>query len=560
MSVTVPVNPRVLRWARESVGVGRQEAADRLSVEAVLIEAWEEGDEQPTFGALRELSTFYRRPMAAFLLTDLPKDPPAPADFRAAKNGSRYLLTPATRHALNRAFERREVAAELERAEHDRRATGRPVLDDERTPPAVAASEIRAKLGITIDEQRAWKNPNRALNAWRRALERQGVLVFAMTMPRNEVRGFSISGAGGPPVIVLNTADTEPGRIFTLFHEYGHVLMGTGGICLPSTAPERLSLEGRELYCNRLAGAVLVPAEILRATPEAIRLGGAEMPTDGAISAVAGTFSVSKQVLWYRLRDLGMISRQRFAAKWPGWLSQKPRKRKISGGPKTPSGCSPPAASASPASSSMPVPTRSSRPTRRSTTLGSTSTISRRSRPKHGGAPLADAGGEGGTPPTYVIDTSALVDGWSNYPHRTFARVWDRLAALAAEGRLTAPDEVRNELNRRDAALRAWASDAGLFRSPDEGFVACWARVVAECPYLVPLGRLYAADTLVVALALQIHEEERAKLFTAPCYVVTHEQRKATSGKLKIPDACDHLGLEHVRFVKIFELEGWEGH
>ncbi len=87
MSVTVPVNPRVMRWARESVGIGRQEAADRLSVNVALVEAWEDGAEHPTFASQRELSTFYRRPMAALLLTELPKDPPAPADFRVATNG-----------------------------------------------------------------------------------------------------------------------------------------------------------------------------------------------------------------------------------------------------------------------------------------------------------------------------------------------------------------------------------------------------------------------------------------------------------------------------------------
>lgn len=106
----------------------------------------------------------------------------------------------------------------------------------------------------------------------------------------------------------------------------------------------------------------------------------------------------------------------------------------------------------------------------------------------------------------------------------------------------------------------AWANDASpLFRAPDEGFVQRWARVVAEYPYLVHLGRRYAADSWVVALALQLDEEQKARLFRAPCYVITHEQRKATSGKLKIPDACLGLGLTAIRFHRIFDLEGWKG-
>jgi Zn-dependent peptidase ImmA (M78 family)/transcriptional regulator with XRE-family HTH domain len=336
VSVTVPINPEVLRWARESVEISVGEAAARIKEEESVILAWEAGTSQPTIGPLRELSEFYRRPLAAFLLAKLPKDPPAPADFRVMKGGSQHFLSRDTRHALNRAFELRAIAADLERQESGRATSGAKVLDDRKTPFAEAAAAVRKDLGIGFEEQRSWKrSPNRALNAWRRALERRGVLVFAMTMPIKEVRGFSISGSGGPPVIVLNSGDTEHGRIFTLMHEYAHVLMGTGGICLPSTAPERHSLEGRELYCNRFAGAVLVPEDLLRAMPEALKLGTSEIiPTDNAIATVSNVFGVSKQVFWYRMRDTGLISKQRFAAKWPLWRQHKPKKRaKRTGGP-----------------------------------------------------------------------------------------------------------------------------------------------------------------------------------------------------------------------------------
>jgi predicted nucleic acid-binding protein len=174
---------------------------------------------------------------------------------------------------------------------------------------------------------------------------------------------------------------------------------------------------------------------------------------------------------------------------------------------------------------------------------------------------LADNGDEASTKPIYVIDTSALIDLWLTYPHRTFDRLWERFTALAAAGRLIAPEEVKHEISRRDENLKAWAAEAdGLFRTPDDGFIACLARVVPECPYLTPLSRRYAADAWVVALALQLQESEQGKMFGAPCYVVTHEQKVTQPGKLKIPDACDHYGLRYIRMVRIFELEGWEGH
>jgi Zn-dependent peptidase ImmA (M78 family) len=335
MSVVVPVNPDVLLWARTSVGVSRFEAAAKIGVEPEVLEGWETGQDKPTIGPLRELADLYRRPLAAFLLPRRPKDPPAPADFRVMKGGSQQLLSADTRYAINRAFELRALAASLEAPVANPSAIVEGGLS-RRTPPAKAAVEERERLGISFDEQRAWKNTNQALNRWRRALERRGVLVFTLRMPLKEVRGFSISGPGGPPVIVLNPADTEAGRIFTLIHEYGHVLLGTGGICLPSTWPFRAS--AAELYCNRFAGALLVPLEDLRSQQDIMAFGtSSAIPDERAVAAAAAVFSVSKQVLWYRLRDTGVISKGRFAAKWPLWSSQKPKKKaKQKGGPTTP--------------------------------------------------------------------------------------------------------------------------------------------------------------------------------------------------------------------------------
>jgi hypothetical protein len=172
---------------------------------------------------------------------------------------------------------------------------------------------------------------------------------------------------------------------------------------------------------------------------------------------------------------------------------------------------------------------------------------------------LPDDGASAG--PIYVIDSSALIDLRRDYPRKTFGKLWQRFADLAGEGRLIAPEEVRHEIGRRDDELKDWAASAdGLFVAPDADFMACLARVVAECDYLINLGRRYSADPWVVALTLQLQEAEQGKMFPTPCYVVSHEVKAAQPGPLRIPDACDHFDLSHIRLVRIFELEDWEGH
>ncbi len=324
-AVTVPVNPDVMVWARKSLGISLEEAAARIKEDQDVIRAWELGTSRPSIGPLRELAKLYRRPVATFLLPSVPKSPPRPADRRAAAGKEQAPLSRQTREALDRLIDYRAIAAEIEPVSTLSVSTA--VLDAAKTTPWEAAATAREELGISPERQFAWKDNRQALMAWRDVLERRGVLVFSMTMPPSEVRGLSISGPDGPPAIVLSSGDSDTAKMFSLFHEYGHVLMGTGGICLPIEGPQRRNLSEIELYCNRFSGALLVPADALAAMPAAQALGESPtMPSDGDIEKVADRFRVSKQVLWYRVRDLEIISRERFAAKWAAWRHWVPPK------------------------------------------------------------------------------------------------------------------------------------------------------------------------------------------------------------------------------------------
>ena len=252
----------------------------------------------------------------------MPKSPPRPADRRAAAGKQGAQLSRKSREVLDRLNDYRAIAAELETEPAQTVST--TVLNAALTSPWQAASAARAELGIGIERQFSWKDNRQAFSAWRGVLERRGVLVFTMSMPTKEVRGLSISGPDGPPAIVLSSGDSDAGKIFSLFHEYGHILTGGGGICLPFEGPTRDRLPDAEIYSNRFAGALLVPSDALGGMPEAQALGASPtMPSDDEIQKVADRFRVSKQVIWYRLRDLEIISRLRFAAKWAAWRGQK---------------------------------------------------------------------------------------------------------------------------------------------------------------------------------------------------------------------------------------------
>jgi hypothetical protein len=97
------------------------------------------------------------------------------------------------------------------------------------------------------------------LGFWIAALEEAGVLVITSAGVKvNEMRGFSLH-FDKLPVIVVNGSDFARGRLFSLLHEYAHLILHTDGVCdmapgRPTSADLRL-----EVRCNAIAAAILMP-------------------------------------------------------------------------------------------------------------------------------------------------------------------------------------------------------------------------------------------------------------------------------------------------------------
>ncbi|MER9850179.1 DUF4411 family protein [Mesorhizobium sp. M0106] len=89
--------------------------------------------------------------------------------------------------------------------------------------------------------------------------------------------------------------------------------------------------------------------------------------------------------------------------------------------------------------------------------------------------------------PSYSIDSSSLMHGWCRvYRPKNFGFVWDRLEALAVEGRLKASIEVLHEIAKKDDDLFKWCKERQevLFVEVDDDCQAHLARIMAAYPRL----------------------------------------------------------------------------
>ena len=92
------------------------------------------------------------------------------------------------------------------------------------------ALEERKRSEIRISEDYERMTPVRVFDIWRGWLESENIAVLKIKMPVEDARGFSLTD-GEPYVIVVNSADADRARLFTLFHEYAHILLNMPVVC-----------------------------------------------------------------------------------------------------------------------------------------------------------------------------------------------------------------------------------------------------------------------------------------------------------------------------------------
>jgi len=85
-SMTVEVNPVVIKWLRESSGWNIEEVSKRLGTALEIISEFETGKKSPTLTQLRVLSELYKRPLGSFFLSKPKEEKPLPKDYRFLPN------------------------------------------------------------------------------------------------------------------------------------------------------------------------------------------------------------------------------------------------------------------------------------------------------------------------------------------------------------------------------------------------------------------------------------------------------------------------------------------
>ena len=316
MRIPAVIKPELLRWARESARLDVETAAKKAGVKREKLAEWEVGPLRPTLNQLRKLANVYKRPLAVFYLPEPPRTFDAMHDFRRLPGDAPVQTSPELQLEIRRSIQRREVALDLYEAVEGVMPAALSVAASISDNPEEIGVRVREFLGIDYEQQIGWQNDYQAFNYWRSALERVGILVFqASNVAVNEMRGFSISETYLPTVVV-NIKDSPRGRVFTMLHEFVHLMLRKSGVCDLDEGQRPQSEDQRvEIFCNHVAGAALVPRDKLLQENLVSHTVQLENWNNEDIKMLAQRYKVSRETMVRRLLIVGKTTEQFYRRK-----------------------------------------------------------------------------------------------------------------------------------------------------------------------------------------------------------------------------------------------------
>lgn len=320
----VPVDPRLLSWARERAGLDRPTLAARFPKFA----AWEEGELAPTLRQLEDFARAVHVPIGYLFLSAPPEEALPIPDFRTLPGRIASRPSPDLLDTIYLCQQRQNWFTDYARIQGltSLDFVGSARVDHE---PVAVAQSMREVLGVSIAERRQLPTWTDALRQLIGKSEDAGLLVMSSSIVGNnthrkleveEFRGFAVADDLAP-VVFINAADSKAAQMFTLGHELAHLWLGESGISDPVAG--QLPDQATERWCNSVAAELLVPLEELASQRRV------DLPVADEIQHLARLFKVSTLVVLRRLFEAGFIDQ---GALWTAYREEIARIRALDRG------------------------------------------------------------------------------------------------------------------------------------------------------------------------------------------------------------------------------------
>ncbi len=301
-------NPDMLVWAREEVGFTLEQAAIAIGVSIDSLKAAESGKGPLTLNQLRKAADKYNCPFGYFYLSK----PPYKKTYKRVPD---YRVEPGfigiEHYRLNleikKVRDRRLVYLDLLAGLDLEAASFQSII---KLPTTNLGSLVRERLGIK-DSEIFSLGYDQVYSYWKEKIESSGVLVYETQYIPEEsgVIGAAIYYDLCPIILVGRGGSLNARKLFTLLHEYVHLLKGLSALndAKAQTVIRQSTSEAKlEAECNLAAAEILVPYEKIKVAEYT------DLDPVEKMKYLAETFKVTYTTAAVCLKRFGLINQTEF--------------------------------------------------------------------------------------------------------------------------------------------------------------------------------------------------------------------------------------------------------
>lgn len=283
------INPARLRNLRDNSGLTQPELAKRIGIDTSTISRWEKGSREPSLQQCIALS----RALGITLDYLLNAEVNANFQFRSKKT------LPTNKKSL---IDRALVDAEMQIYYLD---SAYKLAEKLPSPFNLRYDFYQQQLPTITEQLRNILKLNKKITfeEFKQSLSEMNIHVFEWAVP-SDVSGFSYRDAYS--IIFINRLHSKERKLFTLAHEFAHILFHLGRdnnqsvVSLISSSRDPLE---KEAYA--FASELLMPSKMLDKIIEEV---GKNLKRIEVLDHVSHYFNISREALFYRLVEKGIFS------------------------------------------------------------------------------------------------------------------------------------------------------------------------------------------------------------------------------------------------------------
>lgn len=306
-AIRYEVKRDVLLWVIEE----SQKTIDDIELKFPKINEWICGISAPTMKQIENLANYLKIPFGYMFLTTPPKTNVMNVEFRSIDN-KLPVVSKNLKDTLLEMDRNQSWMSEL------RQNLGWNKLDiikdfetkiDNNSTVIEVAKLAKNSLGLKEEWYVRYSTHEKAYNFLREQLENVGILVMQngivgfdthRKLELNEFRAFMLYDDYAP-LIFINGTDSVAGKIFSLVHEFLHILYQQDDIISASSNAE---IKANERKINQIAAEILIPQEVIKA--KWIELEPKDELT--RIDSISKTLKASSYAVAVKLSEMGIVA------------------------------------------------------------------------------------------------------------------------------------------------------------------------------------------------------------------------------------------------------------